>query len=119
MVDRIPKTSLGSRRKFSVERTQRLTAGIDSSAHQRSTSSSFRAPSAYAWHGSTKPRSSAYRRLPSGVGPGGRGAGRPPNCRRRRRSQREERDGSINPPPMHATTPPRRPSSEQARGGGA
>jgi len=33
MVDRIPKTSLGSRRKFSVERTQRLTAGIDSSAH--------------------------------------------------------------------------------------
>src|SRR2546426_10313923 len=82
MVDRIPKTSLGSRRKFSVDRTQRLTAGIDSSAHQRSTSSSFRAPSAYAWHGSTKPRLSAYRRVSAGEVPEGRGDGR---CRIGRR----------------------------------
>src|SRR2546425_12603910 len=106
MVDRIPKTSLGSRRKFSVERTQRLTAGIDSSAHQRSTSSSFRAPSAYAWHGSTKPRSSAYRRVPSGGVPGGRRRRAPPISPRGRAPSRGERDGGIHPPPTAATTPP-------------
>src|SRR2546426_10476134 len=71
----MPETSLASRRKFSVDKTQRLTAGIDSSSHQRSTSSSFRAPSAYASSGSTNPRSSAYRRVASRGGAGGRGGG--------------------------------------------
>src|SRR2546430_15886404 len=109
MVDRIPKTSLGSRRKFSVERTQRLTAGIDSSAHQRSTSSSFRAPSAYAWHGSTKPRSSAYRRLSSGGMAGGRGGGRPPICPKRGRPGGGEGEEKNKPPRGQGTHHPRRP----------
>src|SRR2546427_6406448 len=91
----MPETSLASRRKFSVDKTQRLTAGIDSSSHQRSMSSSFRAPSAYASSGSTNPRSSAYRRLPSRVRAGGRGGGGAPGSPRRGRPWREKRKESI------------------------
>src|SRR2546425_5552419 len=91
----MPETSLASRRKFSVDKTQRLTAGIDSSSHQRSTSSSFRAPSAYASSGSTNPRSSAYRRLASGGRAGGRGAGGPPRSPRRGRPAGEKREERI------------------------
>src|SRR2546426_9428833 len=93
----MPETSLASRRKFSVDKTQRLTAGIDSSSHQRSMSSSFRAPSAYASSGSTNPRSSAYRRLPSGVRAGGRGAGGAPGSPRGRRAAGENRDKEMQP----------------------
>src|SRR2546426_5472433 len=91
----MPETSLASRRKFSVDKTQRLTAGIDSSSHQRSMSSSFRAPSAYASSGSTNPRSSAYRRLPAGGRAGGRGGGGAPGSPRRGRPQRGKREEII------------------------
>src|SRR2546425_6311463 len=93
----MPETSLASRRKFSVDKTQRLTAGIDSSSHQRSMSSSFRAPSAYASSGSTNPRSSAYRRLSSGGRARGRGGGGAPRSPRRGRPPREERNKNIQP----------------------
>src|SRR3989442_10992195 len=100
----MPETSLASRRKFSVDKTQRLTAGIDSSSHQRSMSSSFRAPSAYASSGSTNPRSSAYRRLPRRERPAGRGGGGPPASPQRRPPVGEERKRNNNqsksgPPP--------------------
>src|SRR2546422_4741840 len=93
----MPETSLASRRKFSVDKTQRLTAGIDSSSHQRSMSSSFRAPSAYASSGSTNPRSSAYRRVPSGGRAGGRGGGGAPRSPRRGRAGRGKRKEIIKP----------------------
>jgi hypothetical protein len=54
----MPETSVGVRWKFSVDSTQRVTAGMDSSAHQRSTSR-------------------AYRRLPSRMMPRCRGTDRP------------------------------------------
>jgi len=38
----MPETSVGVRWKFSVDSTQRVTAGMDSSAHQRSTSRAYR-----------------------------------------------------------------------------
>src|SRR2546422_11643616 len=93
----MPETSLASRRKFSVDKTQRLTAGIDSSSHQRSMSSSFRAPSAYASSGSTNPRSSAYRRVPSGGRARGRGGGGAPVSRRRGRPEGGKRKEVNNP----------------------
>src|SRR2546422_10442602 len=92
----MPETSLASRRKFSVDKTQRLTAGIDSSSHQRSTSSSFRAPSAYASSGSTNPRASAYRRFAAGGRAGGRGAGGARVSPKGRRSRRGEGEEVIN-----------------------
>src|SRR3989454_2866460 len=103
----MPETSLASRRKFSVDKTQRLTAGIDSSSHQRSMSSSFRAPSAYASSGSTNPRSSAYRRGPPRGRAGGRGGGRAPTPPTGRPPRREKRNEDINPsaasyPPLRA-----------------
>src|SRR2546425_2263779 len=93
----MPETSLASRRKFSVDKTQRLTAGIDSSSHQRSMSSSFRAPSAYASSGSTNPRSSAYRRVAAGVRAGGRGGGGAPLSPRGGRPAGEKKKENINP----------------------
>src|SRR3989441_8227824 len=105
----MPETSLASRRKFSVDKTQRLTAGIDSSSHQRSMSSSFRAPSAYASSGSTNPRSSAYRRVASrgrGGGGGGGGAplsppgGPPPGGQRERQQQPLECSQPPHPPAL-------------------
>src|SRR3989442_3847219 len=101
----MPETSLASRRKFSVDKTQRLTAGIDSSSHQRSMSSSFRAPSAYASSGSTNPRSSAYRRVAPGREAGGGGGGGapvaptggpPPGGKKEQDTQHHE---SCRPPP--------------------
>ena len=73
----MPETSVGVRWKFSVDSTQRVTAGMDSSAHQRSTSSSFRAPSLYGSRGSMTPCSRAYTRLPSRMMARCRGTDRP------------------------------------------
>src|SRR2546425_1374929 len=107
----MPETSLASRRKFSVDKTQRLTAGIDSSSHQRSMSSSFRAPSAYASSGSTNPRSSAYRRVAARVRPGGRGGGGPRPPPRRGPPRGKKRKENIKP--SKARPPPTRPAPQE------
>src|SRR2546430_6816686 len=113
----MPETSLASRRKFSVDKTQRLTAGIDSSSHQRSMSSSFRAPSAYASSGSTNPRSSAYRRVAARGRGGGRGGGGAPRSRTGGGPRRGKREQSNNPSEAgHHLRPPASLGKKRDRG---
>src|SRR5256886_17496943 len=114
----MPETSLASRRKFSVDKTQRLTAGIDSSSHQRSMSSSFRAPSAYASSGSTNPRSSAYRRVLARGGAGGRGGGGAPRPRRGGRPRRVEEEEEIKHSRSSGPRHPRGRAGEKRKLGG-